>query len=80
MGGEEFMVIMPGCDIADGVSLAEKICNNMEQHDFGPAGKVTCSFGVAQYRPDDTAESLTGRADQALYKAKTLGRNRVETG
>lgn len=79
-GGEEFMIIMPGCDTAEGVSLAEKIRSNLEQHDFGPAGKVTCSFGVAQYRPDDTAESLTGRADQALYKAKTLGRNRVETG
>jgi PleD family two-component response regulator len=38
----------------------------------------TASFGVATYRPDDQAKDIVARADAALYRAKDLGRNRVE--
>ncbi|MDP2811097.1 MAG: diguanylate cyclase [Rhodocyclaceae bacterium] len=77
-GGEEFMILAPNSTIGGAVDLAEKTRLAIENHDFGAAGRVTCSFGVAQYRPDDTEESITGRADDALYRAKSLGRNRVE--
>jgi len=43
-------------------------------------GRLTCSFGVAEARPGESAENLLARADQALYAAKGLGRDRVETG
>jgi GGDEF domain-containing protein len=42
--------------------------------------RVTASFGIAQYQPDDTFETLVKRADEALYAAKAAGRNRVMTG
>ena len=56
------------------LSLREVI----EHHLFGEVAKVTCSFGVAEYVPGDSAEDLTARADVALYRAKLNGRNCVE--
>ncbi|MFM9776489.1 diguanylate cyclase domain-containing protein, partial [Streptomyces galilaeus] len=40
-------------------------------------GNITASFGVAQFLPTDTPETLLQRADEKLYEAKTVGRNRV---
>lgn len=77
-GGEEFMILAPNSDLDDGIDLAGKTRKAIEQNNFGAAGRVTCSFGVAEYRPGDTEESITNRADAALYRAKSLGRNRVE--
>jgi PleD family two-component response regulator len=53
--------------------------SHLEQINFPKVGIVTCSFGVAQYYPDDTVETLITRADNAMYAAKQGGRNRVET-
>ena len=52
----------------------------VEQNTFNTAGRVTCSFGVSQLCAGEDGESFVVRADQALYKAKEGGRNRVETG
>lgn len=76
-GGEEFMVITPNTGIEAARLLAEKLRTLIENGNFGEAGRVTCSFGVTQLRPGDTAESFTGRADTAMYQAKQGGRNRV---
>jgi len=78
-GGEEFVVLVHNNDARTGRELAEKIRLNVEQHNFPQMGTLTCSFGVAQFYPDDTAESFIKRADDAMYAAKQAGRNRVET-
>ena len=77
-GGEEFVILTPGSDGEMAYQTAEKLRNAIEQIKFDEIGTVTCSFGVAQYMYGDTAESLISRADDALYRAKLNGRNRVE--
>jgi len=76
-GGEEFVVLAPATAAEGGIRLAEKLRAVMERTGYGPVGAVTGSFGVSQYRPGDTVESLLKRADAALYRAKGTGRNRV---
>ncbi|HIJ83059.1 MAG: response regulator receiver modulated diguanylate cyclase [Magnetococcales bacterium] len=78
-GGEEFMIVSPLNDANATCKLAEKLRRLIETETFSKAGQVTCSFGVAQARREDSIRTLTERADKALYQAKTKGRNRVET-
>ena len=76
MGGEEFMMVLPGCDDFAGSSKAEKVRESIE--DLEPSGlHVTASFGLAQLQTGETYESLFGRADAAMYEAKRAGRNQV---
>lgn len=77
-GGEEFIIIAPGCGLEQGRQLADVLRLKVEQTTFSVPRKVTASFGVAVFRADDTEISLTNRADSALYRAKEKGRNRVE--
>jgi diguanylate cyclase (GGDEF)-like protein len=77
-GGEEFAIMLPGCDAQMAAQAAEKLRTLIGQVAFDTIGNVTCSFGAAQYAEGDTAESLLARADEALYRAKLNGRNRVE--
>jgi two-component system cell cycle response regulator len=80
-GGEEFVVLMPGtsCDMA--ALAAERLRRRIVSapYEITPGNEivVTLSIGVAAARPSDTAASLIKRADQALYRAKGAGRNRV---
>jgi len=77
-GGEEFMLILPETSLDDALTLAERLRLMVSRHGFpGGAASVTISVGVSAYRADDTQESLIERADQALYRAKSEGRNRV---
>ena len=78
-GGEEFLIVMPSISIEGGVQLAEKLRVGIEGHVFDFIGTQTASFGVTEYHDGDTLESLIKRVDEALYRAKTNGRNRVET-
>lgn len=78
-GGEEFVILVHNNDVRKGCELAEKIRTGVESHSFPMMGVVTCSFGVAHFSPDDTAETFIKRADDAMYRAKQAGRNRVET-
>ena len=77
-GGEEFVILAPGTNAEGCAKLAEKLREAIEQHIFPEAGPVTCSFGVTEFRQDDSAESFIRRADVALYRAKKNGRNRLE--
>ncbi len=77
-GGEEFMIITPGIDLAGAVPMAEKLRVKIAENDFGSVPGQTASFGVALYREGESSQDLVRRADQALYRAKAYGRNRVE--
>jgi diguanylate cyclase (GGDEF)-like protein len=81
-GGEEFLLVVPGCDLATTVRRANEIrtmiANEAIVHDSKPT-KVTISMGVAVAEASETVESLLRRTDAALYLAKSNGRNRVET-
>lgn len=74
-GGEEFLIIMPGCDSEQAVRVAEKIREKAEQSDNGVC-KMTISIGVASYQDGDYHDTIKN-ADEALYQAKGAGRNKV---
>lgn len=76
-GGEEFVILTANCATECPIKLAEKLRQLVENHAFPDVGKVTCSFGVAQFRDGDGRESIVKRADNCLYRAKESGRNRV---
>jgi diguanylate cyclase (GGDEF)-like protein len=82
LGGEEFAVILPETTIETAIALAERMRVEVSMVKLSVGGvplTVTTSLGVAEMRPSDrTAEDLLGHADQALYRAKQQGRNRVE--
>lgn len=78
-GGEEFVLLLPHCGAVEAVTVAEKLRVLMECHPFPTIGRATASFGVAQLRPQETLDDWLKRADDALYAAKALGRNRVST-
>ena len=77
-GGEEFVILTPTCTGPVACQLAGNLKDAIAALDIDEAGTVTCSFGVAQYEDGDTADTLIERADEALYRAKINGRNRVE--
>jgi diguanylate cyclase (GGDEF)-like protein len=79
-GGEEFMIQCPGTDLGGAVSLAEKLRETIATHVFEDGGRMTGSFGVTDLRPNETLDEMIKRADDALYRAKKSGRNRVESG
>jgi diguanylate cyclase (GGDEF)-like protein len=83
LGGEEFLVILPGCDEINAMSHAERLRQALSRLSF-PATlgdlKLSASLGVTVVRPDGTfdAKSAIHAADVAMYAAKNAGRNRVE--
>jgi two-component system cell cycle response regulator len=83
LGGEEFAVIMPNTTGAAACMAAERMRVAVAATPFSAAGRskrldVTVSIGVACSEPEgDTPETLLKRADEALYQAKSQGRNRV---
>jgi diguanylate cyclase (GGDEF)-like protein len=77
-GGEEFLILVPGSDGAMAFQAAEKLREAISHVVFEAVGSVTCSFGVAQYAPGETAAEFIARADTVLYQAKAGGRNQVK--
>lgn len=79
VGGDEFVVLMLDVMLPQAEQRCRTIVRAIEQalaaEDIGSAGRLSC--GVAEYSAGDTLESLLQRADQALYEAKRLGKNRV---
>lgn len=83
LGGEEFCVLLPETRGSDVLVVAERLRQITERQKLSYDGKainVSVSIGTAEYESiADTITSVIKRADQSLYKAKSLGRNRVET-
>jgi len=77
-GGEEFMLLLPEKRLGTAVAVAEKLRTLIEEQK-NEASNVTASFGVTEFRAGDTIETICDRVDNAMYKAKNNGRNRVET-
>ncbi len=89
-GGEELVLILPGATVAQGRRVADKLRRRVAQtrwkvrqsaglFDRGESVRITVSAGVAEFRAEDSADSLIDRADRALYVAKEAGRNKVRT-
>jgi diguanylate cyclase (GGDEF)-like protein len=79
-GGEEFLIIAPQTSLNQAAKLAEKLRSSVASTHFPLTGKKTISAGVAAYLLGDDAKKLLARADDALYRAKRSGRDRVELG
>ena len=83
VGGEEFAIIAPEKASQTVVAAADQIRRQLESKRWvvgasgAPLGVITASFGVAQLLPSESASELFRRADEALYRAKADGRNRV---
>ncbi|MDT3700492.1 MAG: sensor domain-containing diguanylate cyclase [Thermincola sp.] len=84
-GGEEFAVILPKCTLKDGIAIGKRIINSVEEHRFNfgslgisEEGKITISAGLAVYQNQSDKMDFIQQADQALYKAKLAGRNKLE--
>jgi diguanylate cyclase (GGDEF)-like protein len=81
-GGEEFLIVAPGCDGGTALTLANRLHSQIRNYpmaDFDPPLRVTCSFGVATTMDCSTdSENLIRLADEALYRAKAGGRDRID--
>jgi len=77
-GGEEFLIVCPETDQVVAENLAERLRREIVSTSFPVSWDMTASFGVTSFNPIDDVQSLMLRADQALYRAKLNGRNRVE--
>ena len=75
-GGDEFIVLLPSASLAEGKEVAERVRSGVADALIAPP--VTVSIGLADYSGDARLSGIT--VDQALYAAKTAGRNRIEIG
>jgi diguanylate cyclase (GGDEF)-like protein len=78
-GGEELLVLCPETRLDQAFILAGRICQAVRAHPFCTGRRHSVSLGVAMVRPDEDIDSLLQRADQALYLAKSGGRDCVRS-
>jgi diguanylate cyclase (GGDEF)-like protein len=79
IGGEEFLVLLPGANLEQSAAMAERLRMGVEADTVGGGLRVTMSFGVSASHTDSAFdyETVCAQADSALYEAKRRGRNRV---
>ena len=79
VGGEEFVILLPGTQKVDAAKIAERLRQNVEATEIPVVGKITISVGISCY-PQDARDVLAvfKHSDEMLYQAKRYGRNRVE--
>lgn len=79
-GGEEFVIMLPGTDINNAKTVAEKITNCVKAHTINYIDNLiglTITIGVVQHQAGDDLDSLVKRADEAMYRGKKNGKNCV---
>ena len=82
-GGEEFVFLLPHTQMAEGLALLERLRVTIEACPFHFKGEpvtITVSMGITTFKPGERSDLVLKRADQALYRAKAEGRNRIEQG
>jgi diguanylate cyclase len=83
IGGEEFAILLPDTPFVGAMKLAENMRLTFEELDFKKKstgeslGRITLSFGVAMHRKNEASDEFVLRADEALYRSKKTGRNKV---
>jgi len=77
-GGEEFLVLMPDTDLEGALVAARSLVAAVEALELPRVGRVTISCGVTTMSHEEAVETAVRRADEALYRAKSAGRNRAE--
>ena len=81
LGGEEFVVLLPSCDVQAAMTVAQRLCDQIAAHPMvveGTSVRYTVSAGVATMDADvASVDAFIERADRAMYAAKAAGRNRV---
>lgn len=80
-GGEEFLLLLPASSVLEAGAVVDQLRQHVERHawaQFAAGLQVTFSAGVTEHRPEERLGHTLERADAALYRAKELGRNRVE--
>jgi diguanylate cyclase (GGDEF)-like protein len=80
-GGEEFLAVLDQTTLEGACIVGERMCataKRLQFDEFAATLRVTVSLGIAQYRPREDWHDLIKRADQALYRAKSGGRDRIE--
>ncbi|MGV8921234.1 MAG: diguanylate cyclase [Pseudomonas sp.] len=78
LGGEEFLIVLPEINDKQAQAAARALQQRINAFDFYTIQRKTASFGVTQYRDDESLHTMLERVDRALYKAKENGRDRVE--
>ncbi|MGM0412343.1 MAG: sensor domain-containing diguanylate cyclase [Pseudomonadota bacterium] len=78
-GGEEFIALLPATQATGARELAEGIRRQVAEEAFPDVGHITISLGVAELEPGESLKDLTRRTDDALYAAKSAGRDQVRT-
>jgi diguanylate cyclase (GGDEF)-like protein len=76
-GGEEFVVLLRACTLENALKIIERFRTNVENHMFPQVGRVTVSVGFVSISAFESPVVTLGHADQALYHAKSSGRNRA---
>lgn len=77
-GGEEFLILVPNSNLEGALTLANNLKQIIEKTNFETKEKITVSIGVSTFNENLNQEELLKLADNALYKAKNNGRNKVE--
>ncbi|TVQ67723.1 MAG: GGDEF domain-containing protein [Oceanospirillales bacterium] len=77
-GGEEFTILLPDTEKQGAFVFAERIADEISQLELPESQKITISQGIAMHNANESFDEILKRADTALYRAKELGRNRIE--
>jgi len=77
-GGEEFIIILPNTTSQEAFKIANNLRDLISQSNFNIKKTITSSFGITQYKKNDTKKEIVKRADEAMYYVKNNGKNAVK--